>query len=766
MAGNWGIVNRDEIHRFIFALDQFQQGSLKEEEFTAQRLQHGIYGQRQDDQYMVRIKIPGGILNREQLDCIGDLTNKYSNTEFANITTRQDIQLHFIELKNIPKVLLRLSDVGLTTREACGNTVRNITACSMAGVCPQEHVDVRPILNQTTIHFLRHPLTQHLPRKFKMSFSGCESDCAMGLIHDLAVVAVKKEGIVGFKVLVGGGLGHKPREAIILEEFVEEERIIPIIESVITLHNRYSDRKKRAKSRIKFLVERFGEENFREKYREILKTTENKLKKLDENHQGRKNHPLRWCNIDFKARRDDLAEPKSTVRLDIPLGDISPSHIRDISEALMKFELNNIRTTQQQNLLLVDVKEKNRKELVSQLKHLSTTQQKEQTDVVACPGSWTCRLGITASRDMAKLISKEVTGLNVNVSGCHNSCAQPQISDIGLHGEGRRKFGKLLPYYRLYLGGDGSASGGFALKGPEIPAVRTVLAIRKVEQTFRAEQSNGMVFRSWVKSKDSEYFSQLLAQFVNVTPEDIPSLSREEGDKADFRVLQLGGGECAGIAEETVSAYLSEIRYEKEFSETFMRQNEIESALDCAENILVLLAKSLLFTKGHKYIDDRSHVGDKLALVFGNEESEKNSYLNLWETLDVLKVANNKPIAEQFFRDLNAWYVVVLEMLDITEKPRPKTSKMGVLDLTEDALPLQYLKARQSFNALENGKSLQIIFRQGPDAGLVLKGLQSQGYQLLALEDKNESQQTMLHMLKPTNYVKKPARSTKEGQVA
>lgn len=762
MAGNWGIVNRDEIHQFIFALDQFQQGALKEEEFTAQRLQHGIYGQRQDDQYMVRVKIPGGILNREQLDCIGDLTNKYSNTEFANITTRQDIQLHFIELKNIPKVLLRLSDVGLTTREACGNTVRNITACSMAGICPQEHVDIRPLLNKTTIHFLRHPLTQHLPRKFKMSFSGCESDCAMGLIHDLAVVAVKKDGVVGFKVLVGGGLGHKPREAIVLEEFVEEERIIAIVESVITLHNRYSDRKKRAKSRLKFLVERFGEDNFREKYQQILRATESRLIKLEENNQGRKNHPLRWCNIDFNARREALIEPKTTVCLNIPLGDISPGQIREISKTLKTYKLNNLRTTQQQNLLLVDVKEKNKDELASQMKQFSVPSKNKQTNVVACPGSWTCRLGITASRDIANVISKEIDGLNVNVSGCHNSCAQPQISDIGLHGEGRRKFGKLLPYYRLYLGGDGSAQGGFALKGPEIPAVRAVSAIRKVEQCYKAEQSNGMVFRDWVKSKGSEYFSQLLADFVNVRPEDVTSLSREQGEKADFRVLQLGGGECAGIAEETVSAYLSEIRYEKEFSETFMRQNEIDAALDCAENILALLAKSLLFKKGHVYSNDRVYIADKLSGIVGNDDSEKNVYLKLRENIDVLKVTNDKPRTEQFFQDLNAWYASVLEML---EKPGESKKKAQVLDLTDDALPLQYLKARQSFNALENGRSLKIIFRQGPDTALVLKGLQSQGYELLNQEEKFELQQTTLLMLKPTNYVNSQKHSTNDNQV-
>jgi len=766
MAGNWGIVNRDEIHSFINALDQFQQGSLKEEEFTAQRLQYGIYGQRQDDQYMVRIKIPGGILNREQLECIGDLTRKYSNTEFANITTRQDIQLHFVDLESVPKVLLRLSDVGLTTREACGNTVRNITACSMAGICPQEHVDIRPLLNKTTIHFLRHPLTQHLPRKFKMSFSGCESDCAMGLIHDLAVIAVKQQGVVGFKILVGGGLGHKPREAIVLEDFVEEERVIAIIESIITLHNRYSDRKKRAKSRLKFLVERFGEENFKEKYRRILHATENRLKTAEVNNQGRNNHPLRWCNIDFKARKDDLAEPKSTVNLNIPLGDISPGHIRHISQVLTKFKLDNIRTTQDQNLLLVDVKDKHKVDVVTQLENFSVPLKNDKAEVVACPGSWTCRLGITASRDMAKVISNEITGLKVNVSGCHNSCAQPQISDIGLHGEGRRKFGKLLPYYRFYLGGDGSMNGSLAMKGPEIPAVRTLSAIRKIEKNYKLEKTEGLTFRDWTKSKNKEYFVDLLAEFTNVSELDIPTLLRDEGEKKDFRVLQLGGGECAGIAEETVSAYLSEVRYEKGFSETFIRQNELNSAFECAENMLTLLAKSLLFTKNEVYVDDKLLVAEKLERIFRSKGVKNNAYLNLWERLGVLKSVNDKLSAEEYFQDLDSWHTAVLGVINSPAKPKLQIQS-SVLDLTDDALPLQYLKARQSFGALENGKSLQLVFRQGPDANLVFKGLESQGFQLLSLDEKTELQQTVLHVLKPLNFVKVEKKDTaEEGQVA
>ena len=762
MAGNWGIVNRDEVHRFIFALDQFQQGSLNEEEFTAQRLQHGIYGQRQDGQYMVRVKVPGGILDREQLDCIADLTGKYCNAEFANITTRQDIQLHFVELKHVPKVLLRLSDVGLTTREACGNTVRNITACSMAGVCPQEHVDVRPLLNKTTIHFLRHPLTQHLPRKVKMSFSGCEADCAMGLIHDLGVVAVKKDGVVGFKVLAGGGLGHKPREAIVLEEFIDEKHVIAVIESIITLHNRYSDRKKRAKSRLKFLVDRFGVENFKEKYKQIYQVTKIRLQQSEEKNEGVNNHPMRWCNIDVKARQADLNEGKSTVRLDIALGDIKPAQLKRISQVMREFNLKYIRTTQGQDLLLTDVTDKERKEIRGQLSGLmdetSFNPKALQSNVVACPGSWTCRLGITASRDMANTISKALSsedgsGLKVNVSGCHNSCAQPQISDIGLHGEGRRKFGKLLPYYRFYFGGDGSMNGGFAVKGPEVPAVRVLSAIQKIERIYKSESVSELGFRHWVKTKNKTYFNELFAEFIEVNAQDVPVLLRENGNEVDFKVLQLGGGECAGIAEETVSAYLSEVNYERNFVNVFFRQNELESTLDCAENIMSLLLKSLLFKKGETFSPEDSDGLRKIEKHFSNHRNLVSGYYELCNKLRLLKIDNSKIGVELFLQDLDQWREIVLVEIElplVTKNHNKDVIEM--LDLRKESPPMQYLKAKHRFSLLENGKSLKIIFQSDSDANLVFKGLASNGLQFLSMIDDKKGQQTLLHMLKPNNH--------------
>lgn len=222
---------------------------------------------------MVRIKLPGGRPSPSRLAAIAEVAGKHVSQQVAHITTRQDIQLHHVPLAETGAVLRRLAEDGVTTREACGNTIRNITACPLAGVCPREHTDVTQHLDGAVAHFLRNPLNQQMPRKFKVSFSGCEADCAQGLIHDLGIVATRQGERGGFTVLAGGGLGHKPHEAITVAEFIEERDLLPAMEAVITLHNKYSDRTKRAKSRIKLLVDRFGEAGFVERFNEEFART-------------------------------------------------------------------------------------------------------------------------------------------------------------------------------------------------------------------------------------------------------------------------------------------------------------------------------------------------------------------------------------------------------------------------------------------------------------------------------------------------------------
>lgn len=268
------LADTGEIEHYAAGLTRFLAGEMDAERFTALRLQMGIYGQRQAGVNMVRVKLPGGNFTRTQLTAIGDALEKFSQQNHVHVTTRQDIQMHFVPLEKTPEVLRTLAASGLTSREACGNTLRNMTSCAFAGVCVAEQTDVNTHIDAAVRHFLRNPLNQQLPRKMKFSFSGCEQDCAQGMIHDVAVIARYQKGQPGFRILAGGGLGHKPREAIEVVDWLPEAALIPCIEALISLHNRYSDRTKRAKSRIKFLVERFGAAGFVEKFHEEFARTQ------------------------------------------------------------------------------------------------------------------------------------------------------------------------------------------------------------------------------------------------------------------------------------------------------------------------------------------------------------------------------------------------------------------------------------------------------------------------------------------------------------
>jgi len=288
----------EEIDRFEQAVQTYFNGHIDADRFTSIRLQQGVYGQRQEGVNMLRTKVPGGRLTIGQLEALAEVTETYAQRDVAHITTRQSIQIHYIPLEEIPSAMRRLAQAGLTSREACGNAVRNMTACALSGVCPREHVDVGLHVDGATQHFLRNPLNQQLPRKFKISFSGCEADCAQALLHDAGIVATVRDGQQGFTIKAGGGLGHKPRESIVVEQFIPESELLFSLEALVTLHNKYSDRTKRAKSRIKFLVERFGEDGF----------LENTARNLREPKR-------RWLNAPIQK---EGGASKSTVKYPVP----------------------------------------------------------------------------------------------------------------------------------------------------------------------------------------------------------------------------------------------------------------------------------------------------------------------------------------------------------------------------------------------------------------------------------------------------------------
>ncbi len=636
------IVDFDEIARYEEGLQAFLEGTMDADRFMAFRLQHGIYGQRQPGLHMVRIKLPGGQVTPAQLSAIGDIVERYSQHDKAEITTRQDIQLHFVPVAETGKVMRALGEAGLTTREACGNTVRNITKCHLAGICPREHVDVTPFVQAALRRFLRNPLTQAMPRKFKFSFSGCEQDCAQGIINDVGIIATRKDGIPGFKVLAGGGLGHKPRHAIVLEEFIEESELLPTIEAVLAMHNRYSDRKRRAKSRLKFLVERFGEEGFLEKYREELSRTRAAF-------EGEAAPSGAWSQpdmtepappINLRGITEQKQEGQFIFPVSVPLGELSIDQLRGIAKHASELGIQDIRCAQEQNLLLTHLSADLLDEVRERLATLELGEPKPGDNVVSCPGTSTCRLGITASKGAAPKLNGGAADLRVRVSGCHNGCAQPETGDIGIYGEGKRVLGRLVPHYQIYFGGDGRDGGALGIKGPTIPAMLIGTAVRRMHQTYQREHLDSESFFAWSRRNGPEFFTDLLSDLKEITPDDLDFLARDHGESEQFKVEQFGGGECAGADQGVVAANFAEAAHGRNYRIAFVMQRKYEEATECAEQMLRLVGRSLQFLIDQPQSDDLEEIAARLKEGSTQTRALGEELKQLVDSLQTLKAGS------------------------------------------------------------------------------------------------------------------------------
>ncbi len=608
------LTNVEELDQFERAVNDYLNLQMDADRFTAARLQQGVYGQRQEGVNMVRIKLPGGRVNAPQLRAISDILEQYSQHDVVHITTRQDIQAHYVPLEHTPAVLRHLATAGLTTREACGNTIRNVTSCALSGVCPREHVDVNTHLDGAVAHFLRNPLTQQMPRKFKISFSACEADCAQGLMHDLGVVAVKNGDRFGFKVMAGGGLGHKPHEAIIVEEFVEESDLLLVMEAIIAMHNKYSDRVKRAKARIKFLVDRFGAEGFLEKYREEFARTKAALA-IQDYPQGE------WRQGEDSevpgpgAPRKVFAQKQRGLHvlpISVPMGNLNVAQLRGLAGLMDERGFDQIRVTQDQNMMLANIAEADIAGLTAQLETIGFGLPKAGDNVVACPGTSTCRLGITSSTVIGPKLDGGAADLRVRVSGCHNGCAQPETGDIGIYGEGRRLHGKLIPHYQMYFGGDGMGGGHVALKGPSVPSARIEVAIERVKAAHLANRIGDERFFDWSRRMGQAWFKELLADLVEVRPEEVESVLRDHGFSSDFKVLQLGGGECAGVSQVQIGSAFFDAAHEREYRDALKFQRKFAEAAKCAEAITRLIGQGVSLLAGGKKIEDLAGQAEEL----------------------------------------------------------------------------------------------------------------------------------------------------------
>jgi sulfite reductase beta subunit-like hemoprotein len=577
LANRASFADQAEIDTFDEFVRRFWAGELKPEEFQQFRLQHGIYGQRQEGVHMVRVKIPWGGLTAEQLELLGELAAQ-SPRGVGHVTTRQNLQFHFIPLAEVPKWMRRLAEVGLTTREACGNTVRNVVGCWRAGTCPHEAFDITCYAEAAARYFLRNPMNQNLPRKFKISFSGCaDRPCAMAPIQDIGVVAtyeqVGERRIKGFKIYVGGGLGPSPQVAELLEEFTPEEELLVTLAAILRIHDRYSNRDNKNLARMKFVLRKVGIEAFRDmvfKERARLRLTmAGKFPKIAVRQEGPpppRSAPAlavlpeaesyrRWFQTNVFEQRQ---EGYRTVLVRLPRGDISAKQLGHLALACRRFSDGTVRTTQSQNFAIRWVRADQLVQLYQFLEPagLALAGAERATDVTCCPGADTCRLGITSSRGLAAAITEafqdgltemaDRSDIRIKISGCPNSCGQHHVANIGFFGGSKKFNGREAPTYQMLIGAridlDSSQYGKPLIR---LPAKNIPKAIERLLKLYGETRRDGEDFNSWVERYGLDKIKGELAPFAELPPpEEAPDAYIDyEGDQP-FAVM-TGEGECA-----------------------------------------------------------------------------------------------------------------------------------------------------------------------------------------------------------------------------
>jgi sulfite reductase beta subunit-like hemoprotein len=562
----------EEIRIFEERARQLSRGEITEDQFRPFRLKHGIYGQRQPGVQMVRVKVPSGLLNPEQLGTLGWLAETHS-TGRGHVTTRENCQFHFVKMENVPAIMRRLAEAGLTTREACGNTVRNVTSCALAGVCPTEAFDVTPYALATTRFFLRHPEFHDLPRKFKIAFSGCHDDgnCAVAGIHDIGLIATVRgsNGTAhrGFKVLVGGGLGSLPTEAALLTEFLPEEELIPTLEAILRVFKEHGNRKNKFKARMKFVLRAKGLEEFRRLVAEKRAQVDTPAERMTipnplaqplvqliptlESGNGASAEFERWKQHNLQPQRQP---GYALVWLKLPAGTVFDRQFRGLADLLERHSLPGVRIAISQDLVIPWVPLALVKEIYDQLKELDLVTPGALTiaDVTGCPGATTCNLGITRSLTLAEVLAEEFAGetdpevkkVRIKISGCPNSCGHHHIADIGLYGNARKVEERQAPYYQLMLAGQVSAEGvRFARQIVPIPAKRIPSTLRELLDFYRRERAPGESFSQWaVRTPDAAILERLRSHIE--TSGDTEDLFVDWGDQETYS-LKIGRGECS-----------------------------------------------------------------------------------------------------------------------------------------------------------------------------------------------------------------------------
>lgn len=619
------------VEKDIIELEQkiraFREGTIAEEKFRSLRLARGVYGQRQQGVQMVRIKLPYGKMTLAQWKRISDVSDEYS-TGNLHLTTRQDIQIHFVSLDRTPEMWAELEKDQVTIREACGNTVRNITASDMAGIDPEEPFDVTPYAHAMFEYFLRKPLCQEMGRKFKIAFSSSEKDTALTFMHDLGAIPrikiVDGKEIRGFKILIAGGLGAQPHLAIATHEFLEADLLIPYLESVLRVFDRHGERNSRHKARIKFLIQKIGIEAFSELVVAEQLALTYKRYPIDADSFPSASLPdnsIVPAGIAIKnpfayeiwKKTNVVAQKQSgyvAVYVRVPNGNIHSTTSRRLIEKLSGFIADDIRVTINQGLQFRFVNPSHLEYIYSVLEEEGFAQPGfgSTADITSCPGTDTCNLGISNSTGTALVLSEVIEEefpeflynreLAIRISGCMNSCGQHGMASIGFHGSSLKAKGQVVPALQVLIGGGvlGSGNARIADKVIKVPSKRGPDVLRLLLSDYMSNSKPEETYYSYTQSKGEIYFFDLLkplANLENLEPEDFI----DWGQEIKFATA-IGVGECAGVMIDLVSTLLLEADEKVELSKASLAYGAWGDGIYHAYSAQVHSAKALLLKKG------------------------------------------------------------------------------------------------------------------------------------------------------------------------
>ena len=730
---------REQVARFL-------RGEIRPIAFKAYRVPMGIYEQRAEGRYMVRIRIGAGMVLPYQLERIAELSKTYGNG-ILHVTTRQDIQIHEVAIENTPDVLEVLLDAGLSARGGGGNTVRNVTACARAGVCPKEQFDVAPYSIATAEYLLQDRSSFNLPRKYKIVFSGCPDDCAFASVADLGFFACCRDGKKGFAVYAGGGLGSNPAVAEQIEDFIEADKIFEVAEAVKRLFDKHGDRSNKHKARLRYVLARVGAEEFIRLYRQ----ERDKIKADGLTGQvprirdiGKACEPAPSSGNISDYNDNVMAEKASgrfTIRLRLRHGDISSDNLKTVAQIAAKFGQGPVRTTQLQDMLICSVRAEDIEKVSDALKGAGIDVAGNLSPkIVTCTGAATCKLGLCLSRGLADAISSRLADVDGNgqvirISGCPNSCGHHYIASIGFQGKAKRVAGRLMPCYDVLAGAKiRQGESKLAERVGTIPAKRIPDFVAEVF-------TNGLVKKDELKA--------LVEQYEKL-PERIPDdFFYDYGSDEPFSLAGRGPGECGAGVMDVMKVDIDEA---KEAIKTAGKTSGPDEKSEALYKAVVSASRALLVVFGLEPKKDRKvfaafsehliepgwvipqtqqlldaaidwRMGDKDSI--GDLAAETGTMVTHVEELFGSLDANLKFRAEP---------VTQAGQTDITKE---KTENYTI-DLRGVACPLNFVKAKLELEKIPVGQVLDVILDEGESVSNVPESFTEQGQEIVEIKNIND----------------------------